>query len=223
MRRGFDILMTLALMTVLLVACGNEDIDRSYTDYRTDIVTFMGNNGAGATYELVGRNDSACISLYSTTPLPDRFKLGERVLLRYGWDSQPAGQSQSIATYGVASIVSDTLRVSERQLSEYTSQMEPIKLLSLWRTGRYINLRCQVEYTTKPRHFFLLMDRATQDCDTVDCYLIHNTLGDTTYHWREVYASYHVGEVLNKPTCQVLRIHLNDKNNPKQDKHLFIK
>ena len=195
----------------LLVACDDEDIERRYTDYRTDIVTYQGDDGGGAQFELLRRDDSTSVMLLSNVRL-DKVKQGQRVLLRYDWaNTGETGGIRHILAYGVGAIVSDSLRYTVKPLAEYLGQMEPIKLLSIWRTGGYVNLRCQAEYTGKSRHFYLLLDSATVKQDTVHCYLVNNTHGDTTYHWREAYASFYVGNAWNSPNCRTMRIHINDE------------
>ena len=211
-----------SMLFLLLVACSDEDVDRRYTDYRLDVVTFLGNEG-GAHFELLRRDDSTSLLLLSNVTLGTSFKAGNRVLLRYDWANAATGNTRRINAYGVSSIVSDSLRYTVKPLSEYLNQMEPIKLLSIWRTGDYLNLHCQAELTGKPRHFYLLLDSATARQDTVHCYLVNNTHGDTTYHWREAYASFYVGSIWNRPSCRTMRIHINDAAFPARATHDFNK
>lgn len=212
------------VLALLTWACGEDTIDRRYTDYRTDIVTYLGVSDGGAEFELLRRDDSTAITLQSNVTLNSSFKPGTRVLLRYDWaDNLADGAMRRIDAYHVASIVSDSLRYTIKPLNEYLAQMEPVRLLSLWRTGDYVNLRCQAEYTGKSRHFYLLLDSATWQHDTVDCYLVNNTHGDTTYHWREAYASFYVGNIWHRSTCRTLRIHMNDVAHPSQTTYDFTK
>ena len=203
------IVLTLLLT---LVACGDEDIDRRYTDYRTDIVTFLDNDEQGAVFELLRRDDSTAVTLLGNLALGNGVKPGQRVLLRYDWADRLAADRRRVMVYGVATIVSDSLRYTVKPLSDYLDQMEPVKLLSIWRTGDYLNLRAQVEYTGKARHFYLLLDSATVKADTAHCYLVNNTHGDTTYHWREGYASFFVGNLWHRPGLRTMRVHVNDDN-----------
>ncbi len=218
-----NLVWLIGLMALVLVACEEEEINRRYTDYRTDIVTYLGNEGNGATFDLLRRDDSASVTLLSNIALDAKVKVGQRVLLRYDWADNAAGNTRRIAAYGVATIVSDSLRYNVKPLAEYLNQMEPIKLMSIWRTGGYLNLRCQAEYTGKSRYFYLLLDSATVGRDTIHCYLVNNTLGDTTYHWREAYASFYVGNAWNRPTCHTMRVHLNDAANPGRQTYDFTK
>lgn len=216
----FALLMSVFLL--MLVACSDEDVDRRYTDYRLDVVTYLAHDG-GARFELLRRDDSTSLLLQSNVTLGQSFKVGNRVLLRYDWADNATGNIRRINAYGISAIVSDSLRYTVKPLSEYLSQMEPVKLLSIWRTGDYLNLHCQAEYTGKARHFYLLLDSATARQDTVHCYLINNTHGDVTYHWREAYASFYVGSIWNRPSCRTMRIHINDAAFPARATHDFDK
>ena len=121
-----NILSRIALLMgelmLMLVACGEEDVDRRYTDYRLDIVTFMGNDG-GARFELLRRDDSTAVLLQSDVALGTSFKPGNRVLLRYDWADHATGNNRRINAYGISAIVSDSLRYTVKPLSEYHNQM----------------------------------------------------------------------------------------------------
>ena len=54
----FAVRCSLLAICILLVCCGDEDIARRYTDYRTDIVTYLGDDANGARFELLRRDDS---------------------------------------------------------------------------------------------------------------------------------------------------------------------
>lgn len=113
-------------------------------------------------------------------------------------------------------IMSDSMRVNINPLDTYSRH--PIRLLSAWRTGEFINLHGQVEYTGKSRFLYMLVDRDTRMNDTVDAYLIHDLLGtpqDSVYYWREFYLSVNIGN-LQKPQapCHTISLHINDLNNP---------
>ena len=165
-----------AIIMLVLVSCDKqEDIDRAYTDYRYDIVTYLGKNATGAVFEYLGHGDSASVMLQSHVSLKD-VVTNQRVLLRYDFaDKSPASANRNIDVFGCSRIISDTIGLAELPPNELPRQQ--VKLRSLWRTGRYINLHCQVEYTGKDRTFRLEADPQTIDNDTVDCYLVHDLLG----------------------------------------------
>ncbi|MBQ0116078.1 MAG: hypothetical protein KBT10_09470 [Bacteroidales bacterium] len=209
----------LSLISLLLLAlcavtasCSDDDIGEQYTDYRNDIVTYNGWNGSGnATFTLVGRNDEQSVLLNSDVKPIDGLKAGQRVLLRYNFSDDGNGYDdvRNITAYSLTRIISDTLRHHAGD-----SPCRTVRLRSLWRTGDYINIHCQVEYTGKERVFALVADDATLHSDTVDCYLRHELRTDTAYHWRECYGSFYVGAIWRGHPERTLRVHLDDNTFP---------
>jgi len=217
--RLLPILLLLAL-TGLISCDKQEEIDRAYTDYRYDIVTYMGQNDRGAVFEYLGRGDSSAVTLQSSVSVSD-VKTHERVLLRYDFVDEVPGASRDIQVYGCIGIISDSLRQS--QTVPDSLPRHQVKLRSLWRTGEFINLHCQVEFTSKARTFMLVADAATLPSDTVHCYLVHDLMGERATFWRDCYASFNVGALWHKNTFHCLRVHVNDVTFPDTEYYDFIK
>ena len=213
-------ILLMAVLSALASCDKQEDIDRSYTDYRYDIVTYLGENGTGAVFEYLGHGDSASIKLQSRVTVSD-VKTHQRVLLRYEFADKATGAERNVNVYGCNGIFSDSLRQS--QVSPDSLPRQEIKLRSLWRTGEFINLHCQVEYTGKARTLMLVADGKTLTSDTVDCYLVHDLRGERATFWRDCYASFNVGALWSKDTFRCLRIHLNDVTFPETEYYDFIK
>ena len=179
--------MTLLLLAGLLAMAScdkHEDIDRAYTDYRYDIVTYLGQNDNGAVFEYLGRDDSSSIRLQSRVDVGNDVKTNHRVLLRYNFVDPVPAANRDIEVYGCSAIFSD------------------------------FNLHCQVEYTNKARTLMLVADEKTLLDDTVHCYLVHDLRGERASFWRDCYASFNVGALWKRPYLQCLRIHLNDVTFP---------
>ena len=213
-------ILLMAVLSALASCDKQEDIDRSYTDYRYDIVTYLGVNGTGAVFEYLGHGDSASVKLQSRVTVKD-VKTNQRVLLRYEFADKATGAERDINVYGCNGIFSDSLR--QTQASPDSLPCQEIKLRSLWRTGEFINLHCQVEYTGKARTLMLVADANTLTSDTVDCYLVHDLRGERATFWRDCYASFNVGALWRKDTFRCLRIHLNDVTFPETEYYDFIK
>ncbi|MBQ2164212.1 MAG: NigD-like C-terminal domain-containing protein [Bacteroidales bacterium] len=215
---------TLALVIALLLvttACDRShdgNLDESFETQLTDLVTYTGlDSDNHAMFRLEGRDDAPAIDLFTTVGEPQKVDLHSRVLLRYSINHKdPAGKYWDINAMSLTRIMSDSMRVNINPLDTYSRH--PIRLLSAWRTGEFINLHGQVEYTGKSRFLYMLVDRDTRMNDTVDAYLIHDLLGtpqDSVYYWREFYLSVNIGN-LQKPQapCHTISLHINDLNNP---------
>ena len=216
--------LAISLIAALLTlsSCDkDEDIDRAYTDYRYDIVTFLEQNATGAVFEYLGHGDSASVRLQSRVGLSDEVKANQRVLLRYDFADNATSDHRNINVYSCSGIVSDSLR--QTGASPDSLPMHEVKLRSLWRTGEFINLHCQVEYINTARTFMLVADGQTLSNDTVNCYLVHDLRGERGTFWRDCYASFNVGALWKKPTFKVMRIFLNDKTYPNTEYYDFIK
>lgn len=204
-------------LTLGVAACG-DGYDPSLDtlgDFRLDVVTCKGMAGGGVAFEYLGRGDSTAVQLQSSlTSLPQGVKAGDRVLLRYSFRQPPTdggAAPRPISTYRCTRIVSDTVRLAT---APDARQHRSIKLRSLWRTGPYINLRCELEHASLHR-LGLLADRATLGADTVVCHLVHDLAGtDTAYYWRDCYGSFFASNITGRPTCRVLRVAVNDEVKP---------
>ena len=206
------ILLLLACLPAMFSCNKQEDIDRAYTDYRYDIVTYLGRNDRGAVFEYLGRNDSIAVKLQSQTSVNEDIKANLRVLLRYNFVDQVPADSRDIEVYSCNNIFTDSLR--QTQAAPDSLPKQAVKLRSLWRTGEYINLFCQVEYTNKARTLMLVADGKTLENDTVDCYLVHDLRGERGMFWRDCYASFNVGALWKRSYFKCLRIHMNDVTYP---------
>jgi hypothetical protein len=171
-------------------------------------------------FEYLGHGDSASVKLQSRVTVKD-VKTNQRVLLRYEFADKSTGAERDVNVYGCNGIFSDSLR--QTQASPDSLPCQEIKLRSLWRTGEFINLHCQVEYTGKARTLMLVADANTLASDTVDCYLVHDLRGERATFWRDCYASFNVGALWRKDTFRCLRIHLNDVTFPETEYYDFTK
>jgi len=215
--------LPLVMLAVLaLASCDKEeDIDRSYTDYRYDIVTYLGKNETGAVFEYLGHGDSAALKLQSRVSVSE-VKSNQRVLLRYDFADKAATADgmRHIDVFACNGIVSDSLRKTQ---SPDSLPRHQVKLRSLWRTGEFINVHCQVEFTNNPRTFMLVADGKTLDSDTVKCYLTHDLRGERGTFWRYCYGSFNVGVLWKRTTFKCLRIYLNDVTFPNTEYYDFNK
>lgn len=220
-------LLALLLAVAALSACQDRgDDDTRIVEWRYDFVTYMGYSGSTATFEYLGRGDSAAIVLRASgLDKPGHLATGQRVLLYYTVTGTPSPGVRDVQAryYTSGNVASDSLRVNTKPVEQYA--MHPIKLRSLWRTGGYINLRGQVEYTGHPRQLYLMADGATLDSDTVDVYLVHDLMQgqDSTRFWRNCYGSFYVGEAWYKPSCRIMRVHVRDVVRPQATCYDFAK
>ena len=205
---------------IALMACDRSHdgkLDESFETHLVDIVTYTGlDDDNHATFRLDGRDDEPAVNLFSTVGAPDKVSPNQRLLLTYAVNHRsPDGSYWNIDAIGFTRIINDSIRVSSRPLDSYS--MRPIKLNSVWRTGEFINMQGQLEYTGKKRQLYMMIDKETKYNDTVDAYLVHDLLdtpADSIFYWRDFYLSVNVAALKTpQAPCHVLRLHLNDVNN----------
>ncbi len=221
-------LLYLSALFIVFIACDRSHdgaLDATYETQLVDIVTYTGlDNDNHATFRLEGRDDEPAVRLFSSVGAPDKVKVNERLLLSYSIDHRASDNSYwNINAMGFSRIINDSIRVNINPIDTYS--MRPIRLISAWRTGEFINLYGQVETTSKNRFLYMMIDGDTKYDETVDAYLIHDLLGtpsDSIFQWRDFYMSINIG-ALKSPAapCHTLRLHLNDLNNPKITHHDF--
>ena len=225
MRQLFAI-ATIAFLAI--TACDRSHdgkLDESYETQLLDIVTYTGVDGDNhATFRLDQHDDEAPINLFSTVNAPQKVAKDERILLSYSIKHKASDNSYwDINATSYTRIFSDSIRVNINPID--SDSRRPIRLTSAWRTGEFINLYGQVEHTGKKRFLYMLIDRDTRNNDTVQAYLIHDLLDtpqDSIFYWRDFYLSVNVGVLKsNHYPCKVLRLNLNDANNPSVTHHDF--
>lgn len=207
-------LIVLIVAATLVVACGDEH-EATTTRYRYDMVTYQGYRDGVALFQYWGRGDSASVTLKAVMPQPAGIVPGRRLLAYYSLaEEQDALPTRNVVVKGLnhAGVLSDSLRVPAKNKTAQSYKQHPLRLRSLWRTGPYINVRCELEYTKRPRMFMLMADPSTLASDTVECYLVHDLLTacDSTYFWRSCYGSFFVGNVWRRKSCHTLRVHVAD-------------
>lgn len=222
-RLSYILPLIIAVVSTLCACDSHHDTEAPQDNFRYDFVTYDGYTDGIAQFIYQPRLDGTPVTLLAHMQKSPSITKGRRVLLNYyitNHSDMPTSGTQEVKVKGITSIITDTLRLAAKARID-TMASENIRLLSIWRSGQYININAEVLHTGKARWFYLLADKATFSNDVVDCYLIHNTFGAQTYHWRKAYASFYIGAAWNKPSCKAIRIHLNDEIAPGTHEYCF--
>lgn len=212
-------ILALALLAIVLAACGDDGKPYEYGDFLYEMVTYSGSDNGRARFSLIKRDDSEMTLLSNATCSID-VERGQRLLLNYVPDGAASGGVQLISARGYTQAVTDSLRYTSDM---GTIVMDSVRLRSVWRTGNYLNLSTEVKYTAGKRMIALVMDKSTWHSDTVHCYLVHDMMDEQAYFWRRCYVSFYIGAVWKLSTCKTLRMHLNDVIYPNLDYYDFTK
>ena len=214
MKRIFPILFVVA---AALVGCGKDDA-YDFGQFYNDMVTFTGSDNGTARFENIGRGGEKSV-LYAKIDTKS-LQQGRRVLLNYVVAENLGKDSYNVDVHGIVGAVTDTVR-SGSDVDVKQRRMEQIKLRSIWRTGDYINIHCEVEYTEKARTLCVLATKSSMSTNVADCYLVHDTKGAQKFFWRTCYFSVYVGDTFGR--CDEINLHINDAINPDKKVYNFKK
>ena len=192
----------------LLSGCGNDDVDYP-TDYRyVDILTVL-KNDKGMILEKVGINDDETIRMTTNQWVDADLEKGRRVIAEYSVEADKLDQRpMPVKLYQMGFIQFDTVRFQPKNVIE-NSSCPKMEIISLWRTGNYINLQSEIAYDGKSQLYTIVADNTTADQAIVECYLLNKgeLVGDNSIY-RHSYASFYIGDIWDSPTLERVRIYL---------------
>lgn len=201
--------LLLGLFIIVVASACSDDKGYDYGDFHYDMVTYLGTDNGAPKFEFQAYDDSPFITLISSKTGTLDMKKGQRILLNYIIDKEESETMKMVTVRGYSKVITDTMRIAATS-KLLPAKMDNIKLASIWRTGAYINIRCQVQYSEKPRQLMLIADLGTLNSSMVETYLIHDLFDATAYYWTPCYLSYYAGPAWNLLTCKTLRVNLND-------------
>lgn len=206
MRRFKYILM--CLVTVVTFASCSDDEPYRYGDFMYEMVTYMGSEDGRAVFTYQSYNDSPLFTLTASNMEAANANVGQRMLLNYVVDENLNNYKQIVTVKGMSKVNTDTIVVAKAH-SHDTLNMSPLKIESVWRSGNYLNVRCQIQYTEEPRKMYLFTTGEVDADGVMNCYQIQDLMGAQTYYWVETYFSYYIKPAVNSEDCKVLRYNVN--------------
>ncbi|MDE7407872.1 MAG: hypothetical protein K2M76_05570 [Muribaculaceae bacterium] len=211
MRMLFRYILRVVLPMIALslnVSCSTDE--QEPLEYRADIVTFVGNETGGASFGRIEQNSETVTKLMARGVRVDttRVTAGSRVLMVYE-EASELSEPLSVNILSLQLIVTGEVRVAD-DMAGWNS--DAVYMLSMWRTGGYLNLECRVENSEEKRNFCVVADPATVSNAVPDLYVVHDMGEHTASYMRRIYASWDISEVWNRRSCRGVRVHINDSN-----------
>ena len=199
----------------LLAGCGDDDMNYP-TDYRyVEILTIL-KNDKGMILEKVGINDEENINMTTNQWVDADLEKGRRVIAEYSVEADKLDQRpMPIKLHQMGLIQFDTVQYQSKSVIENGS-CPKIEIISLWRTGHFINLQCEIGYDGKKQLYTIVADQMTADQAIVECYLRNEgeLIGDNSIY-RHSYASFYIGEIWDRPTLKCVRLYFSDSGSEK--------
>lgn len=202
----------LAIFALLLMNCACDSDDNiTPTDYKALEIMTLINTPDGLDFELQRSEDSEIIRIETDQQLADTTLVdGTRMLVYYKTqlcDTSLRPMPARILQLGYVAF--DTVRA--KSINEIAmlppSQLE---VISRWRTGKYLNLRSEIEYDGNSRSFSIVADQSTLNNSQIDCY-IYNTGSPVSENSidRRAYGSFFLGDLWDMPQLQRIRVYTN--------------
>lgn len=203
----------IALAIAALAGCSDEDPTEEIILY--DIVKLEQQTSDGSVFTLQKPLAQTTVTLTTSHPVIDTdiVAIGDRLLLAYIPASSEAYTSSAITAKGYSKITNATLAAENiSDLKDFDT--EPVYLLSVWRSGDYLNFHIRLPYDTNPRVFSLVADTGSPDPSSPDLYLIHGREEITPTFDRAYYASFDISTLTTDPGVTSFTLHLNNSNLP---------
>lgn len=209
------------LFPVIAVACQDSHDGPTLAIY-SNVVTFETNTPSGARFTYRAVDDSPEVTLGTSGKLDEaKVAPGTRLLMTYSLpsDASYGEDCLEVQLRGLQFIYTDTVRPVP---SPTLSDMMPVKLLTLYRTGHYLNFTAMMP-AVDHRKYFMVADQATLSRDTVEVYMSTRVADDQPVFDAMQTGSIDISPVWDIPTLSVLRVNVRNANNPERSRFTFIK
>lgn len=206
----------------LLYSCSDSSDDQTITIYQ-NIVTFAGNGPVTANFSYQKINDSPTVTLGVRGSLNDeRVSEGTRLLMTYSLpdDAIYGEDCFDVRLRGLQTIYTDT--VAPLPYSEIETLIKPIHLLTIYRTGEYINFTALMPELSG-RRYILRADKETLSDDTVRTYLTTTVDEDKPSFNSTQTGSVDISPLWQLPEIKAVAIEVDNSNNPNRKKFTFVK
>ncbi len=174
------------------------------------IVTFEGTNESGITTFSYIEADGSTVNLTALWTAPaDKLTAGSRVLIYYlAEDYGVSAQIQLNAVIPIPTGKAEVVAASDIRPSE------PLQQARIWRSGQWLNLASVISFSGDAESIDLLVEASTLSQPTVDAYIVVRAAADSRAAAdRQLYASWRIDEILNRPGCEQLSVKFTAPNN----------
>lgn len=206
--------MLCLLLGAVVAACKNDDEPASNLPQSAvyDFVTLKESSADGSVFTMRKSGDSPLISYYSDIDFSriQTIQDGDRLILCYDRIGGDVYTSGAIEIYGYVQLSSTELKALYGTSADYDGWASPpMKVNSLWRSGRYINLDTEISvfHAMRPESMVMVADKSSLSGEYPELHIVYenaeNNDGDNPYR---VYASFDISEIWDLPGCKGVTI-----------------
>lgn len=177
-----------------------------------DFATFVSTSDEGSVFTLRKNGDSPLVTLTAAVKVDiSQLKPNTRVLIQYlPSGGQAPYESGPITLYGIGFIFTGDVEAQPLATIESWAS-DVIKLMSMTRSGEYLDIWAQGNYSTNATKFCLVADEATLDDEYPQLYLVFESDNGWGYP-HQLYASFTLGNVWDRPTCKGVTVHFHNED-----------
>lgn len=204
----------IVLMAILTGCINSDTIDGSVDMTTWDIATFEGNVEQRATFTVRQGDDSPEATLtYPREIEMENLSAGDRVYIAYNPVDNVPYRSGEITLKSISLITQGRVEVAPFDPADGWNA-DPVYVVTIWRTGDYLNIYCRLPYYTDPRRFGITADESTIGSAIPQLYLNHQLPEEVNSFDRAYYASFDISAVWRLGTTLGIDLHVNNSNLP---------
>lgn len=203
-------IFTLGLL-LALSAC-SDDADTPKIPYSSlyDFVTLDTIVDKGSTFTMIKSNEASEVTYTSSFTFPNDtiIKNGDRLIISYEREGGEPYTTGPITLYGYRRLDNYPQLIVLDTIEQLTGgKYDPIKIQSLTRTGKYLNMQAQLSCQTTSTPKYLCLTINEQDADNAMPKLhIMYMASQPGLNYFTGYASWDLSALLRRPTCQAIEV-----------------
>lgn len=206
-------ILAFLLIGVMSTSCNSDDNNNMLpSDMCVDFATFVKTSDKGSVFTLRKSGDSELVTLTAAVKIDsEKLKPETRVIIHY----TPSGgqkpyESGPINLYGITEIQNGTPE-SESLETIKSWPSEKFKMMSITRSGEYLDVWAELSFSSKPTRFTLAVDEATINDEYPELYLVF-TSDNQIGRIRQYYASFKLSSVWDLSTCKGVKVNYDGVN-----------
>ena len=205
----FAIVITFGFLT----ASCSKDEPSVPNEFFMDIATFVSSTENGVVVTVQGEGDSqpATISFPNQRITTD-LKPGTRVLIAYRPNNGIPYITDTGTLYGMWYVYNGKITFGTKESTGLWMTM-PQNILSVWRTGKWLNFQAECTYVNdKPTAYELVVDETTLGNPYPQVHLIYTADKGPDAQTQEFYASFDISEVWDLDNVQGIVLYVDGNN-----------
>jgi len=195
----------LLLPLFALTSCNNDN-DTPQPDIFSVFATLTAANDNGCSFTAQEKEDSEPTTFTSSRKLdPESVTVGNRYIITYSNGTDKPFKSGSVTLYAIQNVANGKVQeATAAEIDKLTA--DPITVLSVGRTGTFINIQAQAPIAQTAKVFNLYVDKASLDTESAQIYIgfqsDYNGIEE-----KQFFGSFDIASVWNDPDIKQVVLH----------------